>query len=119
MKHLSADSLFDVLTHHPHAKVLDVRFTRETAASHPPVVHHVPWFNHNWEPNPDFMDRVLDHLSPDDHVLVICHNGEFSCQASALLEKSGFRHVYNVLGGYEGLKAGMHPHWSDVPFCGI
>lgn len=119
MKHLSADSLFDLLTHHPHAKVLDVRFTSENAASHHPGVHHVPWFNHDWEPNPDFMNRVLDRLSPDDHVMVICHNGELSCQAAALLEKFGFSHVYNVLGGYEDLKASMQPHWSDILFCGI
>jgi hypothetical protein len=37
--------------------------------------------------------------------VVICRRGQRSCEAAALLEKAGFGHVYNVLGGYEDLQS--------------
>ncbi len=119
MRHLSVDGLFELFAHHPLAKVLDVRFHFERDTKPIPGVHHVPWFTPDWEPNPVFLDQVREGLSSDDHVLVICQNGQLSCQAAALLEKFGFRHVYNVLGGFEDIKAGGHSHGFDVLFSGV
>lgn len=114
MRHLSVDGLFELFAHHPHAKVLDVRFRSDLSLPRASGIHHVPWFTPEWEPDPDFLARVLKCLSSEDHVLVICQNGEISCLAAAMLEKCGFRHVYNVLGGYEDIKFNARSRWMDL-----
>ena len=108
MRHLTADGLAAFLRLHPHAKVLDVRFAYEREAWRIPGDHHVPWYTPDWKPNPAFLSQALRYLSPDDYVLVICHNGDRSCDAAALLESAGFKHVYNVLGGYTDIREAWH-----------
>jgi hypothetical protein len=65
----------------------------------------VPWYTPGWEPDPGFLDQVLQRISPDDYVMVVCRSGHRSSEAAALLEKAGFAHVYNVLGGYEDIQS--------------
>jgi rhodanese-related sulfurtransferase len=103
MRHLSVEGLAEFLGLHPHAKVLDVRLAHEREAGHLPGDLHVPWYTPDWEPNPGFLDQVLQHSSPEDYVLVICRDGHHSCEAATLLETAGFKHVYNLLGGYEDI----------------
>jgi rhodanese-related sulfurtransferase len=103
MRHLTAEGLRDFLSHHPNIIVLDVRFAHEREIWHIPHDHHVPWYTPVWETNPDFLGLVLQCCSPDDYVLVICSNGYRSCEAAALLELAGFKHIYNVLGGYQDI----------------
>jgi len=95
---------------HPRAKVLDVRFAYEREAGHLPGDHHVPWYTPDWEPNRGFLDRVLQCIAPEDYVLVICRSGHRSCEAAALLETIGFKHVYNLLDGYEGIQEVRQAH---------
>jgi rhodanese-related sulfurtransferase len=104
MRHLTTDGLAGFLRHHPGAKVLDVRFAHEREAGHLPGDHHVPWYTPVWEPDPDFLQRARQCLAADDHVLVICQRGSRSLEAALLLESSGFRHVYNMLGGYADIQ---------------
>lgn len=116
MRHLTVEGLAKFFRHYPRARVLDVRFAHERETGHMPADHHVPWYTSNWTPNPDFLNLALQCCSAEDHVLVICRDGQHSCEAAALLESAGFRHVYNVLGGYEdfrkarstGIAAGIH-----------
>lgn len=105
MRHLTVEGLVEFFGHHPSAKVLDIRFAYEREAGHMPGDHHVPWYTPDWEPDPGFLDQVLQRFSPDDYVLVICRSGHRSSEAAALLEKAGFTHVYNVLGGYEDIES--------------
>lgn len=102
MRHLTIEGVAEFLGRHPHARLLDVRFAHERESGHIPGDHHVPWYGSDWMPNPSFLNQVLQRISPDDPVLVICRSGHRSHDAAALLETAGFRHVYNVLGGYEG-----------------
>ncbi|MBW8327597.1 MAG: hypothetical protein K0M48_00045 [Thiobacillus sp.] len=104
MRHLTADGMAAFFLLHPRAKVLDVRFAYEREAGHRPGDHHVPWYTPDWEPDSGFLDRVLQYIAPEDYVLVICRSGHRSCEAAALLETIGFKHVYNLLGGYEGIQ---------------
>ena len=108
MRHLTADGLAAFLRLHPRAKVLDVRFAYEREAWRIPGDLHVPWYTADWKPNPAFLSQALRYLAPDDYVLVICHNGDRSCDAAALLEAAGFKHVYNVLGGYADIREAWH-----------
>lgn len=105
MRHLTVEGLAEFFAHHPRAKVLDVRFGYERETGHIPGDHHVPWLTPNWEPDPSFVSQVLQRFSPEDFVLVICRSGHRSSEAAALLEQSGFAHVYNVLGGYEDIQS--------------
>jgi rhodanese-related sulfurtransferase len=104
MTHLTTDGLATFLPLHPRAKVLDVRFAYERETWRIPGDLHVPWYTPDRERNPEFLNQVLQHISPDDYVLVICHNGDRSCDAAAVLEAAGFKHVYNVLGGYMDIR---------------
>jgi rhodanese-related sulfurtransferase len=104
MVHLTAEGLDAFFKQHPHARMLDVRCPYEREVRDRPVGHHVPWFRRDWTPDPDFVKQVLQRLSPDDYVLVLCHRGEHSHHAASLLEAAGFRHVFNLLGGYEEMR---------------
>jgi len=104
MVHLTAEGLDAFLRQHPHARMLDVRFAFEWEHGDPLAAHHVPWFRRDWTPDPDFVKQVLQRFSPDDYVLVLCHRGEHSHHAASLLEAAGFRHVFNLLGGYEEMR---------------
>ena len=103
MRHLTVEGLVEFMSHHPRAKVLDVRSANERESGSILGNYPVPWFTPDWEPNPAFLAQTLQHCSPDDYVLVICRSGYRSYVAGALLENSGFQHIYNVLGGYEDL----------------
>jgi rhodanese-related sulfurtransferase len=104
MRHLTAEGLVAFLRQNPLAKVLDVRFAHEREAhGHMPGDHHVPWHTLGMKPNPAFLEEALGRISPSDPVLVLCQNGDCSPHAAALLESAGFKHVYNVLGGYQGV----------------
>jgi rhodanese-related sulfurtransferase len=100
MKHLTVEELVAFIDRHPRIQVLDVRFAFEREAGHMVGDHHVPWYTLDGDPNPGFLKQVLRRISPDDPVLVICHSGHRACEAAALLETAGFKHVYNMLGGY-------------------
>lgn len=112
MRHVSTDGFVSFLRQHPHAKVLDVRCAHEREAGGPVYgCHCVSWYTPDREPDPAFLDQVLQRLSADDYVLVICRSGHSSWEAAALLEKSGFKHVYNVLGGFKDIRGDVR-YWA-------
>jgi rhodanese-related sulfurtransferase len=104
MVHLTAEGLDAFFRQHPHARTLDVRFAFEREHADSLAAHHVPWLRRDWTPDPAFLQQVLQNLSPRDYVLVLCHRGDYSHHAAALLEAAGFRHVYNLLGGYADIR---------------
>ena len=54
--------------------------------------------------NPDFTSYMKSHFKADDTLLIMCRSGHRSRPASDFLVKSGFKNVYNVIGGFEGNK---------------
>jgi rhodanese-related sulfurtransferase len=117
MTHLTVEGLAEFFGRYPLAKVLDVRFAYEREAGHLPGDHHVPWLTPGRMPDPYFVDQVLQRFSPEDYVLVISRGGHRSSAAVAHLEKSGFAHVYNVLGGYEDVRSARLVDTTAVPSC--
>ena len=103
MRHMTVEGLAEFIGQHPRSQVLDVRSAHECKAGHMPGDHHVPWLTPDWEPNPGFLGQALQRICPDDYVVVISRSGHHSNDASARLETAGFKHVYNVLGGYDDI----------------
>ncbi|XP_059623479.1 protein HIGH ARSENIC CONTENT 1, mitochondrial-like [Cornus florida] len=50
--------------------------------------------------NPKFVEEVLAACNKDDHLVVGCQSGARSLKASTDLVNAGFKHVYNMDGGY-------------------
>jgi rhodanese-related sulfurtransferase len=105
MVHLTAEGLGTFFKQHPHAKTLDVRSVHEREDGGGRADHHVPWHDRDGTRNLHFLDLAMQRLSRDDYVLVLCRCGEHSHHAGSLLEAAGFRHVYNLLGGHDDLRA--------------
>ena len=54
--------------------------------------------------NSDFLAYMKKHFKVDDTLLIMCRSGNRSVPASDLLAQNGFKHVCNVVGGFEGGK---------------
>lgn len=67
--------------------VLDVRTEEEFNEGHIPGATLIPLSE---------LAERLDELDKDTHYLIICRSGNRSAQASDILIKNGFKHIYNV-----------------------
>jgi len=59
--------------------------------------------------------RTLDELDPHRPVAVHCKSGYRSSIATSLLQRTGFRHVMNVTGGFDAWKAAGLPVATPEP----
>lgn len=50
----------------------------------------------------NLVPHSLDHLNPDQEIVVICHHGMRSMQVANFLLRSGFTKVVNLHGGING-----------------
>ncbi|XP_076919557.1 thiosulfate sulfurtransferase 18-like [Bidens hawaiensis] len=53
--------------------------------------------------NPNFLEEVLRVSTKDDHLIVGCQSGVRSVTATVDLLDAGFKHAYNMGGGYLAL----------------
>ena len=61
----------------------------------------ISWTDEQGEPNPHFMDQVVDGLEPDSPILLLCRSGARSNAAADLLVSSGYSQAMNIAGGFE------------------
>lgn len=54
------------------------------------------------QPNPGFLDLLVDRLDKASPVLFICRSGARSSQAAAIASDAEFAECYNILEGFEG-----------------
>ncbi len=54
------------------------------------------------KPNDNFVRHVTRIADPSDTILLICRSGGRSAAATNLLAEEGFKHVYNIIDGFEG-----------------
>jgi len=87
-------------------QVLDVRRAPEWEASH--IEGAAWWPLDNFKVSPPEMD----HESP---VAVHCKGGYRSMIASSLLQRAGFQHVINVIGGFDAWQQAKLPSVSEKP----
>lgn len=106
---------WDILHSGENAVVLDVRSTMEFQyVGHPVGAINVPLKEPPaWGTDPEFVDKVRRSLLEaygdagdveDLTILSICRSGQRSLVAGELLAADGFKHVYNVLEGFEGIR---------------
>ena len=117
IKEISPLEAWDLLQASENSVVLDVRSTMEFLyVGHPIGAVNVPLKEPPaWETDPEFVVKVRRSLREvrrdagdveDLTILSICRSGQRSLVAAELLEADGFRHVYNVLEGFEGVRDG-------------
>jgi hydroxyacylglutathione hydrolase len=85
--------------------VLDVRRPPEQAAGHVPGARLLPL---------DRLEREAHGLDPARPLAVICAGGYRSSLACSLLERRGFRKLFNVVGGTAAWIQGGHPVARDA-----
>jgi hydroxyacylglutathione hydrolase len=83
-------------------QLLDVRRDDEWQAGHLPHARHA-FLGGLWQALPDLK------LDPERPLAVYCGSGYRSSMAASLLERQGFREVYNVLGSITAWRAAGYP----------
>ncbi len=78
---------------------IDVRTPEEYASGHAPKAAHFPL---------DSLEKDLAKLDKNQPVYVICQTGRRSQKGSEILQKAGFKSIYNINGGTsEWISAGF------------
>ena len=117
IKEITPLEAWDILQSGENAVVLDVRSTMEFQyVGHPVGAVSVPLKEPPaWETDPEFVDKVRRSMREvhqyagdveDLTILSICRSGQRSLAAAELLTADGFKRVYNVLEGFEGVRDG-------------
>lgn len=87
------------------AVIIDVRTKIEHSfVGHPPGAVPIPWKEGpDWQLNPNFVNEVKQAV-PDVEapILLLCRSGQRSQDAAAALEQAGYRHLVNIVEGFEG-----------------
>ena len=124
IQHLSAKEAFDLMNKEPSTAFIDVRSDMEYLfIGHPVGAVNIPWIDEpDFVINPDFEREVRKLIlggvrasSAHDSVpvVLICRSGNRSEEAGDLLIEHGFKHVYNIVHGFEG-ELDEHHHRSTI-----
>ena len=86
------------------AHLVDVRAAEERKfVGHVPNTFHVAWqIGPALIKNPRFLRELENKLSKDSVILLLCRSGKRSAAAAEAATAAGFKHVFNVLEGFEG-----------------
>ncbi|MCQ8104098.1 rhodanese-like domain-containing protein [Methylomonas sp. SURF-2] len=116
IENLDPQQAWAVLQDNPAAVMIDVRTSIEHSfVGHPPKAIHVAWKEFpGMQLNPYFVEQVQQH-APDKTapVLLLCRSGVRSVDAAKALETAGYRHLINILDGFEG-PLDEHKHRNTV-----
>ena len=87
-----------------HAILIDVRTNEERKfVGYIPQSLHIPWATGTaFNRNPRFLKELESKVSKDQIILLICRSGRRSSLAAVAAFNAGFKHIYNVLEGFEG-----------------
>lgn len=102
---LDPKQAWQLMQQNSEAVLIDVRTKMEhTFVGHPPGAVLIPWKEFpDWQLNSAFVDDVKK-VVPDlaAPVLLLCRSGQRSMDAAKVLEASGYRHLVNIVEGFEG-----------------
>jgi rhodanese-related sulfurtransferase len=124
IENLSPQQSWDLLQQNSAAVLLDVRtFMEHAYVGHPIGAIHIPWKEApSWEINPSFVDDVKKTIpNTDAPILLLCRSGQRSLSAAKALEDAGYKHLINILDGFEG-SLDVNKHRNNLNgwrFCGL
>ncbi|KAL8246876.1 hypothetical protein R6Q59_008092 [Mikania micrantha] len=107
------------LLHTSNYRYLDVRTEEEFKKGHVDFkdVLNIPNMFNTPEgrvKNPNFLEQVMQACTKDDHLIVGCQSGVRSVYATVDLLGVGFKHVYNMGGGYLAWVQNELPVTGDI-----
>jgi rhodanese-related sulfurtransferase len=105
IENLAPQQCWDLLQQNPDAVLVDVRTKIEhTFVGHPTGAVHIPWKEGpDWQLNPNFAAEVQAAVpNKEAPILLLCRSGQRSLDAAKLLEQAGYKHLINILEGFEG-----------------
>jgi rhodanese-related sulfurtransferase len=112
IENLSPQQSWELLHQNTSAVLVDVRTLMEHVyVGHPIGAVHIPWKEApGWEINTNFVADVQKLVANlDAPVLLLCRSGQRSLSAAQALENAGYRHLVNIVDGFEGpLDADKH-----------
>jgi rhodanese-related sulfurtransferase len=105
IEQLNPKQAWELMRQNGKAVIVDVRTKIEHGfVGHPPGAVPIPWKEGpDWRLNPNFIDEVKQAV-PDVEapVLLLCRSGQRSQDAAVALEQAGYRHLVNIVEGFEG-----------------
>ncbi|HIG65191.1 MAG TPA: rhodanese-like domain-containing protein [Methyloprofundus sp.] len=116
IENLTPQQSWDLMQANSSAVMIDVRTKVEhDFVGHPVNAVHVPWKEApDWQVNPDFVEQVKQAVGDNScRVLLLCRSGSRSVVAAEVLQEAGFRHVVNVVEGFEG-ELDVHKHRGNL-----
>lgn len=88
------------------AVMVDVRTSIEHSfVGHPPKSIHIAWQEFpDMKIESSFVDLVAEKVQNKNiPILLLCRSGSRSLAAAKALEKNGYQHLINIVGGFEGV----------------
>lgn len=105
IENLDPKQSWQLMQQNSKAVLVDVRTKMEHEfVGHPPGAVHIPWKEFpDWQLNPAFVERVKQVAGDvDEPVLLLCRSGQRSLAAAEALEAAGYKHLVNIVEGFEG-----------------
>ena len=105
IENLSPKQSWELMQANPGAVLIDVRTKMEhDFVGRPLNAMHVPWREApEWQLNPEFIEQVKQAVSDvTNPVLLLCRSGKRSLEAADVLQEAGFKHLVNILDGFDG-----------------
>ena len=102
---LTPQQSWDLMQANPEAVLIDVRTKVEhDFVGHPLNAVHIPWKEApDWQLNPQFIAQAKQAVKDSSvPVLLLCRSGARSLAAAEVLQQAGFKHLINILDGFEG-----------------
>ena len=116
IENLTSQQSWELMQANPGAVMIDVRTKVEHSfVGHPVKAVHVPWKEApDWQINPDFVVQVKQVVGDTScRVLLLCRSGSRSLAAAEALQEAGFRHLVNIVDGFEG-DLDVHKHRGNL-----
>ncbi len=105
IENLNPIAAYELLQQNTTSVLIDVRSKIEHSfVGHPIGAIHIPWKEAPaWQLNDNFVIEV-EKIAPDKTapILLLCRSGQRSLEAAKALEANGYKHLINIIHGFEG-----------------